>query len=219
VIDKNIISLDIEFEQPSQEIIQIGTVVGNLKTGDILEESCKHINIGKQISDKIKQLTNIKQIDIDNGTTLFECYEYLKSIHTFYNCFRNCLTWGGGDSQSLRTALNLDDETFLFGRRWIDVKTVFISLMWSYGESCKSGLSKSMARIGMNFNGRKHNAKDDAKNTFLIYRELLQIMNGEKKLDFNRCKGTRDGKHMLIQKIGSKTGYICKCCNKEIENG
>ena len=41
MIDLNIISLDIEFEQPSEEIIQVGAMVGNLKTGEILEEYLK----------------------------------------------------------------------------------------------------------------------------------------------------------------------------------
>lgn len=216
MIDLNIISLDIEFEQPSEEIIQVGVIVGNLKTGEILEEYCKHRNIGKPISEFIKNLTGIKQQDIDNGASIYTIYEDLKVLHKKYNCFRNCLTWGGGDSEALRNNLRLDDEMFLFGRRWIDVKTVFISLMFSLGESHRSGLSKSMARLGLQFKGRKHNAKDDALNTFLIYRELLQIISGEKILDNNRCRGTHDGKHRLIQKVGSKTGYICSCCNKEV---
>jgi len=179
MIDKNIISLDMEFEQPSQEIIQVGAVVGNLKTGIILEEYCRHINIGKPISEFISNLTGIKQRDIDSGTTLKESYLDLIAMHTVHECFRNCLSWGGGDSESLRTDLNLDNEKFLFGRRWIDVKTVFISYMWSKGESPRSGLAKSLTRLDMQFKGKKHNAKDDALNTFLIYRKLLQLIGSK----------------------------------------
>ena len=32
-----------------------------------------------------------------------------------------------------------------------------------------------------------------------------------------KCKGSHDGKHRLIRKLGSITGYVCKCCCKEIE--
>lgn len=32
------------------------------------------------------------------------------------------------------------------------------------------------------------------------------------------CEGSHDGKHRPIRKMGSSTGYICKCCRKEIEN-
>jgi hypothetical protein len=32
------------------------------------------------------------------------------------------------------------------------------------------------------------------------------------------CKGSHDGKHRPTPRMGSRTGYICKCCSKEIEN-
>lgn len=176
----NIISLDMEFEQPCQTIIQIGVVVGNLKTGEILEEYCEHVKVDIQISEYIRKLTGIKQRDIDNGKSLIEIYQDLIRLHDDYNCFRNPLTWGGGDSQDLRNSLNLDDEMFLFGRRWIDVKTVFISYMFSQGKGHRSGLAKSLLRLGMQFEGKKHRSVDDAKNTFLIYRELLERFQNEK---------------------------------------
>ena len=172
--DVNIISLDMEYEQPCQTIIQVGVIVGNLNSGEILEEYCEYVKVDIQLSEKISKLTGIKQGHIDNGKSLIEIYQDLIRLHDDYNCFRNPLTWGGGDSQDLRNALKLDDEMFLFGRRWIDVKTVFISYMFSKGESHRSGLAKSLLRLGMQFDGKKHNAKDDAKNTFLIYRELLK---------------------------------------------
>jgi len=174
--DINIISLDMEYEQPCQTIIQVGVVVGNLKSGEILEEYCSHVKVDILLSEYIRKLTGIKQKDIDNGKSLQKIYEDLKELHKKYECFRNPLCWGGGDSVDLRNNLNLDDEMFLFGRRWIDVKTVFISYMFSKGESHKSGLAKSLIRLGMNFNGKKHNARDDARNTFFIYKKLLEII-------------------------------------------
>jgi len=180
--DINIVSLDMEYEQPCQTIIQIGVVIGNLKSGKILEEYCEHVKVTLLLSEYIKKLTGIKQRDIDHGISFPEIYEDLKALHAHYKCFRNPLTWGGGDSQDLRKALDLDDEIFLFGRRWIDVKTLFISYMFSKGESHRSGLAKSLIRLGMRFDGKKHNAKDDAKNTFLIYHELLKRINPDRIL-------------------------------------
>ena len=177
--DINIISLDMEFEQPTEEIIQVGVVVGNLKSGEILEEYCEHINVGFKISEFISKLTGIKQKDIDEGKSIYDIYEDLKGLHIKYECFRNSLCWGGGDSEALRNSLHLDNEMFLFGRRWIDVKTVFISYMWSLGESHRSGLAKSLLRMGMQFEGRKHRSVDDARNTFFIYRELLKKFKNE----------------------------------------
>lgn len=31
-----------------------------------------------------------------------------------------------------------------------------------------------------------------------------------------KCKASHDGLHRQIEQMGSVTGYICKCCNKEI---
>jgi len=33
-----------------------------------------------------------------------------------------------------------------------------------------------------------------------------------------KCTGSHNGIHRPIQKMGSITGYICRSCNKEIEN-
>ncbi len=31
------------------------------------------------------------------------------------------------------------------------------------------------------------------------------------------CKGSHDGRHRPSEKMGSITGYVCKCCSKEVE--
>lgn len=174
MIDKNIISLDIEYNQPSNSIIQIGLIIGNLKTGKILKEYEEYVFVDEKISEEITKLTGINQLEIDNlGQDLQTIYEEIKQLHKEYNCFRNPLTWGGGDSESLRNKLNLDNEIFIFGRRWIDVKTLFISYRWSKGRNAQAGLAKALTKLDMQFKGKKHTAKDDALNTFLIYRELL----------------------------------------------
>ncbi len=32
-----------------------------------------------------------------------------------------------------------------------------------------------------------------------------------------QCDGSHDGNHRPIRKMGSKSGYICSCCRKEVE--
>ena len=84
------------------------------------------------------------------------------------------------DTAALRATIRIKRKESNVGKynvgRTTDVKTVFISHMFANGESHRSGLAKSLIRLGMQFKGKKHNAKDDALNTFLIYRELLQLM-------------------------------------------
>jgi inhibitor of KinA sporulation pathway (predicted exonuclease) len=167
-------SLDLEMNQPSGTIIQVGIAVGNLESGEIIESICWDIKTQEQISKFIQDLTGITQGAVENGEELYYVYQVLKNRHLMYGCFRNCLTWGGGDSETLRTQLGLDDEAFLFGRRWIDAKTLFISRCFSLGLKHQSGLAKAMSRLGLQFKGRKHNAMDDAINTFYIYHKLIQ---------------------------------------------
>ncbi|HUS50998.1 MAG TPA: 3'-5' exonuclease [Candidatus Paceibacterota bacterium] len=175
--DINILSLDLEMNQPSGSIIQVGAVVGNLKTGDILEELSVFIHTNETLEPFIIKLTGIKQNDVDNGYHLFNAYEKLCDLHKKYNCFRNCLTWGGDDTNYLKKQLFIkDDELFLFGRRWIDVKTIYVSSRFAQDLTTQGGLARSLGKMGLQFKGKKHNAKDDAKNTFIIYRELLKKM-------------------------------------------
>lgn len=172
--DINLMSLDLEYNQPSKSIIQVGIAIGNLKSGDILETRCYNIKVDEQISEFITTLTGIEQDDVDEGFDLDWAYGRIYALHLEYDCFRNPITWGGGDSEDLRKALGLDDDRYVFGRRWIDAKTLFVSRCLAKDEKTQSGLAKSMTRLGLQFEGRKHNAKDDAVNTFRIYRKLLE---------------------------------------------
>lgn len=176
-----ILSLDMEYNQPSQTIIQVGYVIGDLETGEILERVCREVKVDEIVSDYIVNLTGITQDQIEAGSSLEDIYKEMKALHTKHGCFRNALTWGGGDSDDLRHALGLDDERYLFGRRWIDAKTVYVSRCFAKGLKHQSGLAKSMLKLGLRFEGRKHNALDDAENTFRIYRKLLEDFNNEDK--------------------------------------
>jgi len=174
--DLNFFSLDLENNQPTNTIIQTGYVIGNLDSGIVHERICRNVRVGEKIDERITKLTGISQEDVDSGISLNEAYEEMRALHGHYKCFRNPITWGGGDSLSLRNALKLDDENFLFGRRWLDAKTLFVSYCFANNIKHQSGLAKSLRRFGLNFEGRKHNALDDAYNTFVIYRTLLEKM-------------------------------------------
>jgi inhibitor of KinA sporulation pathway (predicted exonuclease) len=179
--DINLLSLDLELNKPTNSIIQVGCVVGNLASGKILEEYSAYINTGEVIDPFITNLTGIKQEDVDNGISLFTAYEQLKQLHIKHECRnRGCvLTWGIGDMRCLREALHLDEEAFYFGRRFIDVKTVFISYQWANNLTHQAGLAKALTKVGLCFDGKKHSAKDDAKNTWHLFNELLKRFNYE----------------------------------------
>lgn len=173
-----IMCIDLEMNQPSGKIIQIGAVVGDTTNGDILERYRAYVNPGEPLQQFIVDLTGVTEKDIaDKGTSLTEAYEGLRLMHLRHDCFMNPLTWGGGDSQTILDQLPVNDrEHWPFGRRWIDAKTVHVSKMIANGKVLSGGLSTSMKTYNLKFQGRKHDAQDDAENTWRIYYHMLYLM-------------------------------------------
>jgi inhibitor of KinA sporulation pathway (predicted exonuclease) len=177
---ENVLSLDLEFNQPSQTIIQVGYCIGNVKTGEVLEKRCFDIHCKEEINPFITTLTGVTQSDVDNSEfTLEKTYEVIKEDKEKYQFFSAPLTWGHGDLSSYKEQAKLPTTDKIFGRRYTDVKTVFITYCVANDIMYRSGLSKSMRKLGLSFDGRKHNAMCDAINTFVIYHELLKRMKNE----------------------------------------
>jgi inhibitor of KinA sporulation pathway (predicted exonuclease) len=176
------ISLDLEMNQPSNSIIQIGVAIGDIESKSIIETACIHVHQNEQITNYIQKLTGIAQQDVDNGISILDAYSQLEKLIVKHQPFINPITWGGGDSECLKQQLysfcrdnNLPQpETWIFGRRWIDVKTLFVSWRFANLAEIQGGLSRSMVKVGLRFQGRAHNAKDDAVNTFYMYCALLE---------------------------------------------
>ena len=177
-------SLDLEMNQPSKRIIQIGACVGNISTGQILDKLTVFVNPNEHLNPAITELTKITQQDVDHGLSLEEAYGKLKRMHENYGSFINAITWGGGDSQELLEQIKNENSHFegwCFGRRWIDTKTLFVSWRFANGQPIQGGLARSMLKVGLKFEGQKHNALDDSINTFKMYVAMLKFMK-EKSL-------------------------------------
>ncbi len=173
-----VVALDLEYNQPSKKIIQLGAVLGNITTGEIVLRFSAFANPNEALAPAIIKLTGIQQADVDAAGTLGEAYQALiEGLKPFESQRHlNALTWGGGDSEDLRQQLGLDKENvaaWKFGRRWLDVKTVFIAWRASRGKPGEGGLARSLTKLRLKFRGRQHNALHDAENTFLAYVALL----------------------------------------------
>ncbi len=173
-----VLSLDLELNKEGKEttdICQIGAVVGDLQTGEIFEELRIYIKTSKPLDPFIVTLTGITQEDLDTkGLSLVEGYEQLKTMAVKHEVYCNVVTWGGGDAECLRTQLGYDSSGWAFGRRWLDVKTLFQLRQLSLGLKPQAGLAKAMTRVALKFQGRKHDALDDSRNTFLLAHHLLK---------------------------------------------
>lgn len=186
MLKTNLIALDLEMNQPSKTVIQVGLAVGNIVTGEIMVQEAINIYTLELLNPDIIELTGISQADVNAGVALTAAYDRMVALANLYDVFINPLTWGGGDSETLRQQLNMSNQNWRFGRRWIDAKTLFIAWRMSQQKEVQGGLARSMTKLGLAFKGRKHNAGDDAANTFRIYHSLLQEFSKQSMND----KGT-----------------------------
>ena len=175
----NMMALDLEFNQPTETIIQIGVAAFNLETGAILEARRYYINPHETLNPYIIALCGISQEQVDGGMTLGEAYDDITALYAQHQCHLNFVTWGGGDSDALKLAL-LGERPWKHGRRWQDAKTLYQAYMLATGGKPQAGLAKALTKLGLSFKGRKHDAMDDAINTAVIYTELINLYKGEK---------------------------------------
>lgn len=178
----NILALDLEMNQPSGRIIQIGAAVGNYRTGEILGSFEQLVNPGEPLSGEISALCGITPAALALAPAIREGAERLFAWRAaFSNLEMNPLTWGGSDAATLQRTLaaggdatGMPDASWPFGRRWLDAKTIFVGWRMAHGQSPQAGLARALTKVGLAFVGRKHNATADAVNTLRIFHRLLQ---------------------------------------------
>jgi inhibitor of KinA sporulation pathway (predicted exonuclease) len=177
-----IVALDLELNQPSRRVVQIGAVLGNVRTGEVVSQFDLKVNPGEPFSLRIAELTGISPQEIESAPSLAEAGQALAAWLAPRDSVRvlNPLTWGGGDTETLRDQLGVATERWIFGRRWIDVKTLYVAWRMAQRKDISGGLAKAMTKLGLSFRGRKHDALDDSLNTFRMYRALLaEFMKSE----------------------------------------
>lgn len=167
--------------QPSGKIIQIGAVIGDLSSGVVIDRFDRFITLEEPLNPAITKLTGIVSADLNRGISLPQAYGELSEFHRKYQPFCNPITWGGGDSAELRKQLDGAYQSWIFGRRWIDAKTIYQSHCIARGKPLQGGLARVMTKYGLKFKGKKHNALDDAENTFLLYFEMLKMFTSDLK--------------------------------------
>jgi len=181
---ENYVALDLEMNQPSGTIIQIGAAIGSYKEKEPIETFSVIINPVEALDPRIIDLTGITQEKVDNGVTLIEAVNLLLIFLTGKDTFINPITWGGNDNDELKTQFFNEYQSFYpiskdgqwpFGRRSMDVKTIYSAYRIANGKQPTGGLARAMTHMGLKFDGRKHNAMDDAKNTLIMFRKMIQF--------------------------------------------
>lgn len=159
-------ALDLEMNKPSNKIIQIGLVIGDLSKDRILLSKNWVINPHETLDDFIIGLTGITQAQVDNGVELLEATNELTALIKQYKACKSPIVWGNGDLRTLKAQAGHSDLAGI--HREIDIKTIHQFMCLSKSKSMRGGLETSMETYGMKFKGTPHDAENDAVNTFLL---------------------------------------------------
>ncbi len=170
----NLISIDLEMNKPKNEIIQLGYVIFDVKTGKQKLKSFINIYTPEPIDPFITQLTGLTQEDCSaRPQTLQYAYDKMVQNITKWQCTKHPVQWGL-DHYELRKQLGLEWKDYIFRPRGIDIKALYQSWAMALPQSkTVAGLAKAMVNLGMEFEGEQHRAHIDAHNTMRVYLALL----------------------------------------------
>ena len=171
----NFLSLDLEMNQPSGKIIEVGVAIGNVDHEIIMVKNW-FVDPEEPIDEYITQLTTIDDDTIRESSVPMEVVAAeLSELIRKYECFVNPVQWGGGDSQKLLSEFRIRGIEFPhFGRREIDVKTICVFLAMSAGQKPAGGLKSYLHRHKLKFRGTPHRAAVDAENTLSLWFSLMK---------------------------------------------
>lgn len=187
-------ALDLELNNKSDgsvpKIIQVGVAIG--KPNQIKTYSW-YVNPQEPLVPFITELTGITEEVIANeSVSLEQVAQELGQILNQEKPFTNPITWGQGDADELKDEFRQNGINFpFFGRRILDVKTLFVFNEQVNGRSPSGGLRSAMGKYKVPFVGTPHRADVDAYNTLRFYfflrgrqRKLEECMNLMKSVDY-----------------------------------
>jgi inhibitor of KinA sporulation pathway (predicted exonuclease) len=199
VRDQNIwTAIDLEMNQPSGKIIQIGAVKFHLLTGEVFARFDRYVKIDELLCTDssicdIPALTGITDAKLANeGMSLLDAYTELAAFHRAPVQFDGVMTqgminpivWGGDDSRCLREQIEAAgylygaDGWYCFGHRIFDMKSFHQWFMMAEGKTYAGGLSKSIHKWNVQFKFRAHNALNDAYNTAMLACAIYKKIRG-----------------------------------------
>ena len=165
---------DLEMNQPSNKIIEIGYVVGD-KKGRIYEKGSVYPIIDEPITSYITELTGISQDMLD--TPPEQVAGIINQVIKRHNPSLKPITWGSGDVHQLLSQY----PGISLHNRYLDMKTLYQMECIATNESTQSGLFRAASRRDIDTGTlAAHKAVDDAYVTYLLF---VQYINKFKKLD------------------------------------
>jgi len=166
-----VVVLDLEMNQPSNNIIQIGAVLINIKSGIIEDKFNMICNPEELPSEYITNLTGITVEQVQKSEHIFvvinKFWEWVEKC----NCGNQIWAWGS-DTYELKEQSNFwkcKTPTKIRNLNIKEMSKIFrtaIPKIKSHG-----GVKDTMNKFGLEFIGKEHDALVDATNTAnLLYR-------------------------------------------------
>jgi inhibitor of KinA sporulation pathway (predicted exonuclease) len=177
---QNFISIDLELNNKQDgttpRIIQVGVSIGSPVRPDDIKTFSWYIDPEEEITEFITKLTGIdNQLIKEKAVPHQIVAEELGALININKCFVNPVTWGQGDADELKAEFRERNIHFpFFGRRILDVKTLYVFNQMVQGKSPSGGLRKSMLSYGLTFEGQSHRAEIDALNTLRFFFYFLE---------------------------------------------
>jgi inhibitor of KinA sporulation pathway (predicted exonuclease) len=188
--DQTYFSLDLELNSKQDgttpRIIQVGVSVASPVMPDDIKTYSWYLDPEEPITPFIQQLTGITDEIIKEKSVSHQVVaQELGNIITENKCFVNPVVWGGGgegnDATELKDEFRERGIDFpFFGRRVIDVKTLYVFNQMVQGKTPSGGLRKSMISYGLDFIGTSHRAEIDAENTLRFF---FYFLNKQRKFE------------------------------------
>lgn len=185
--DQNYLAIDLELNSKQDgttpRIIEVGIAIGSPVRPDEIVSVNWYLNPDEPITPFITKLTGIDDATIQSYSVKHEVVaKELGALIKSYNCFTNPVVWGGGgegnDATELKDEFRERDIDFpFFGRRVVDVKTLYVFKQLTKGKNPNGGLKSALGSNKMKFKGTPHRAADDAYNTLLLFFYYLKNEN------------------------------------------
>jgi inhibitor of KinA sporulation pathway (predicted exonuclease) len=179
-IDK-ILIVDLEFtcwmgrppKGMEQEIVEIGVIEVDSKNKIKKKRRILVKPEKSNISSFCTKLTSITQKDVDeNGISLDDACKILMNEYDSKNCFWG--SWGSYDKTHFSRECRKKKIKYPFSRNHVDIQKHF-SILQGNGKR-SYGVEKALKKIGLEFQGKPHTAKDDAYNTGVIYLSMTEMV-------------------------------------------
>jgi len=167
--------LDLEMNQPSGTIIEVGAVCYHSRSGKITSTFRQLVRLpeGEALNPDITKLTGITEEDlVFTARPMDLVLANLDFWAVAHGCSRNMATWGT-DYWLLKEAFRAEHTPFPW-KNFLNVKEMAALLRAALPGKQRGGLKSAIEAFGLTFQGEPHRALTDARNTAMLMDEMLK---------------------------------------------